>query len=175
MESKLNRWLAPACALALAVALPAGAAAHDPKDHDEESATLRLEVHDEDGNDLHFEVGSSWLGALISAVDIECEVKSDRDTRRMMKSLREQGEGGVYEYVDDDGDEVIARRRKGQLRIESRDDDERAVVDIPWEVAECLLAGIDPPGDLGRRIAAGDVKMKIDVRDDESRVRITLE
>jgi hypothetical protein len=170
------RILAPALALGLGLLLPVAAAAHDPGDHHDDHATLKVHVEGDDGESVHFELGSGWLGALISAVDIECDAEGDADTRRMMKSLREQGEGGLYRFEDDDGDDVVARRRKGQLRIETREDDgERAVVEMPWEVAECLLLGVDPPGDLGHRIAAGDVQMKIDVRDGDGRVRISLD
>jgi len=173
-----RRWLAPVSALVLALALPLAAAAHDPHGKGKDDhATLRVDVEDEDGTRVHFELGSGWLGALISAVDIECDADSDARTRKMMRSLRRQGEGGVYRFRDEDGDDILARRRMGQLRIETRDadDGERAVVEMPWEVAECLISGIDPPGDLGRRIAEGDARMKIDVRDGDGRVRISLD
>ncbi|HSM13380.1 MAG TPA: hypothetical protein VLA66_04875 [Thermoanaerobaculia bacterium] len=171
-----HRILAPALALGLGLALPVAAAAHDPGESHEDHATLKVHVEGEDGESVHFELGSGWLGALISAVDIECDAEGDAETRRMMKSLREQGEGGFYRFEDDDGDDVVARRRKGQLRIETREEDgERAVVEMPWEVAECLLLGVDPPGDLGRRIAAGEAATKSDVRDGDGRVRISLD
>jgi hypothetical protein len=95
----------------------------------------------------------------------------------MMQSLAGQGEGGVYRFVDeDDGDQVVARRSRGALKIESTGGDgERAVVEMPWEVAQCLMLGVEPPGDLGRRIARGDARLRVDVRDRDGRVRVSLD
>ncbi len=98
-----------------------GAAAPPPAERPEESpASLHLEV---DGAttasnvDLH--LSSGWFGALISTASIDCDGDADGDARRMMESLREQGEGGVWKDRDRDGDDVLARRAKGMLKIET--------------------------------------------------------
>ena len=46
---------------------------------------------------------------------------------------------------------------------------------MPWETADCLMGGVAPEGDLGQRIAAGLADLKVDIRDDDSRVRISIE
>lgn len=141
-----------------------------------EPASFSLHVESAEGDEVRIEASSGWLGALIAATDVECEGDADRQTRAMMEDLRRQGEGGFHRYRDeDDGDLVIGRRARGSLKLETRGDDgDRAVVEMPWEVAECLMMGIDPPGDLGRRIARGEAKLSIDVREGDAGDRVTL-
>jgi hypothetical protein len=138
-------------------------------------ATLHIEVEDDDGGSLKLALAAGWLGALIESADIDCEPDGDRRSRAMMVSLRAQGEGGVYEFEAEDGDRVIARRSRGALKLETRGGDgERATIEMPWEAAECLILGVEPPGDLGRRIARGEARLELDAREDGSRVRISL-
>lgn len=141
-----------------------------------EPASFSLHVESAEGDEVRIEASSGWLGALIAAADVECEGDADGQTRAMMEDLRRQGEGGIHRYRDeDDGDLVIGRRARGSLKLETRGDDgDRAVVEMPWEVAECLMMGIDPPGDLGRRIARGEAKLSIDVREGDAGDRVTL-
>jgi hypothetical protein len=141
-----------------------------------EPATFSLHVESAEGEEVRIEATSGWLGALIASADVECEGDSDRQARAMMEDLRRQGEGGVHRYRDeDDGDRVIGRRTRGALKLETRGEDgDVAVVEMPWEVAECLMLGIDPPGDLGRRIARGEAKLAIDVREGDTGDRVTL-
>lgn len=141
-----------------------------------EPASFSLHVESAEGDEVRIEASSGWLGALIAAADVECEGDADRQTRAMMEDLRRQGEGGIHRYRDeDDGDLVIGRRARGSLKLETRGDDgDRAVVEMPWEVAECLMMGIDPPGDLGLRIARGEAKLSIDVREGDAGDRVTL-
>lgn len=167
-------------ALALGAALlilPAGAgAAGDPPPEGGKGA-LHLEVRGDDGDNVDLHLSSGWLGALISTARIDCDADSDGDARRMMESLREQGEGGVWKDRERDGDQVLARRAKGMLKIQSTDGDgDRSYVEMPWEVAECLMLGVEPPGDLGRRLARGEAKFRIQVDDrDGGTVRFALE
>lgn len=162
------------CAFAAvaALALPA-----TPAWAGDDKAEIEVNVEKDGEETLHLQIGSSWLGGLIAAAEIECEASGDRDVRRMMASLREQGEGGVYEYRDpDDGDRVLARRSRGSLKIETYGrNDKRATVEMPWETADCLMGGVAPAGELGDRIARGLADLKIDVRDDDSRVRLRIE
>jgi hypothetical protein len=141
-----------------------------------EPAKFSLHVESAEGDEVRIEASSGWLGALIATADIECDGDADGQSRRMMEDLRRQGEGGFHRYRDeDDGDLVIGRRSRGALKLETRGDDgDRAIVEMPWEVAECLMMGIDPPGDLGRRIARGEAKLSIDVREGDDGDRVTL-
>lgn len=163
--------LALICLAALAAPAVPAAAEENPK------ANLEVNIEKDGKETLHLEIGSSWLGAILAAAEIDCERAHDRDVRRMMDSLRHQGEGGVYEYTDrDDGDRVLARRSRGNLKLETIGrDGERASVEMPWETADCLMGGVAPEGDLGQRIAAGLADLKVDIRDDDSRVRVTIE
>jgi len=156
----------------LALAAPASAGAEK-----ETPPTLRIRVEDDDGSRVNVDLSAGWLGAIVEAADIECEAESDRQARAMMESLDRQGEGGVHRFIDeDDGDQVVARRSRGALKLESTGrDGEVAVVEMPWEVAQCLVMGVEPPGDLGPRIARGDARLRVDVRDRDGRVRVSLD
>jgi hypothetical protein len=171
----------PATAAPLLVAVLAAVAGPALADEAKPAEPVKLSLHVEsaEGDEVRIEASSGWLGALIASADVECEGDSDRQARLMMEDLRRQGEGGIHRYRDeDDGDLVIGRRARGALKLETRGDDgDVAVVEMPWEVAECLLSGIDPPGDLGRRIARGEAKLAIDVREgaDGDRVSLRLE
>jgi hypothetical protein len=110
-----------------------------------------------------------------STADLECDADTDRETRRMARSLDRQGEGGVYEFEDDDGDQVVARRVKGALKIESRDNDgETAKVEMPWPLAECLFLGREPHGGLSRALGDGDFKVRVESSDGD-RVSIDVD
>lgn len=141
-----------------------------------EPASFSLHVESADGDEVRIEASSGWLGALIASADVECDGDADRQTRAMMEDLRRQGEGGFHRYRDeDDGDRVTGRRSRGSLKLETRGDDgDLAVVEMPWEVAECLMMGVEPPGDLGRRISRGEAKLSIDVREGDGGDRVTL-
>lgn len=140
-----------------------------------EPARFSLHVESAEGDEVRIEASSGWLGALIASAGIECADDGDPRARAMMEDLRRQGEGGYHRYRDEDGDVVIGRRSRGALKLETRDDDgDRSIVEMPWEVAECLMLGIDPLGDLGRRIARGEAKFSIDVRESEGGDRVTL-
>lgn len=140
-----------------------------------EPARFSLHVESAEGDEVKIEASTGWLGALIASADIECEGDADARARAMMEDLRRQGEGGYHRYRDEDGDVVVGRRSRGSLKLETRDDDgDRSIVEMPWEVAECLMMGIDPPGDLGRRIARGEAKFSIDVRESDGGDRVTL-
>jgi hypothetical protein len=128
-----------------------------------------------DGDDAKIDVDLSlgWLAAFVDWSDFDCEVDTDRDTRRMAKSLDRQGEGGVYEFEDDDGDRVRARRVDGTLKIESRDaGGEVARVEMPWPLAECLFLGREPAGGLARALERGEFRVRVDGRDGD---RLTID
>jgi hypothetical protein len=161
-------------ALAWTLATGAGAAPGDRAPGD--PGTLKIDVRSEDGSKLKLEVASSWVGAFLDRAEIECTGKTDRRTRQMMESLQAQGEGGVWKGVDRDGDRVHARRSRGMLKLENEDEDgDVSTVEMPWEVARCLFSGVDFDGDLAGRVARGEARFAIDVRDDGDRVQLRIE
>jgi len=171
--------LALAAISILTLALPVVAAAGGEKTSQppaDSQGRFKLQVEGENGDSVRLEFSTGWLGALIESADIECNAEADRDTRKMMATLAAQGEGGIYTYEDSDRDRVVARRSGGALKIEQTQRNGKvSVVEMPWEAAQCLMMGIDPPGDLGRRIARGEAKLKLDVRDEDGRVRISID
>jgi hypothetical protein len=161
------RWIALTL-LATLVAVPALA--------DGEPRRLRIEIDDRDGERIDLEISTGWLGALLEKVDIDCEATDDRRTRRMARHLDNAGEGSRYRYYDQDGDDVLALRRDGRLRLETLSEDgDQAVVEMPWEAAECFLLGRQPEGGIGRLIAREGLRLKVDSRDDDGRVRVWLD
>ncbi len=180
--SERSRWIPTAAPLGLALAAalltaPLAVGAAETTEPESARSSLHLEIRGDDGDNVDLHLSSGWLGAIVAAATFECDGDADRDARRMMESLRGQGEGGVWKERNGDGDRVLARRAKGQLKIETVDDEgERADVEMPWEVAECLMLGIEPAGDLGRRIASGDAKFRVQVRGrDGGTVRLAIE
>lgn len=144
---------------------------------EDRALSLKVDVQGEDGERVSFSISSSGLAGLISHADfdLDCEGADDRQTRRMMALLAEKGEGAIFRGEDDDGDPLVGRRRAGQLLVESRDDDgDRAEIEMPWPLAECLLLGREPEGGLRRALARGDLELRIDARDEGGRVRISI-
>jgi hypothetical protein len=143
----------------------------------ESKARMSIQIETDEGSKVELETGADWLQGLISGADVTCDADHDRSTRKMMSSLTRQGEGGVYHGEDEDGGDFVARRRSGMLRIEKDDDDgERMLVEMPWDVAQCLMAGIEPAGDLGKRLARGEAKLRFETEGESgARVSIRLE
>jgi len=128
-----------------------------------DGSTFHLRVDGDDGGRVDLDLSLGWLAAFVDWADLDCEVDTNSDTRRMARSLDRQGDGGVYEFEDDDGDEVVARRVKGALKIESRDaDGELSKVEMPWPLAECLFLGREPHGGLGRALSRGDIRIRVE-------------
>ena len=133
---------------------------------DDDKSNLRLHIKGEDGGKLDLDLSLGWLASLVDWADIECDTQTDRQTRRMAQSLDRQGEGGVYEFENQDGDDVVARRVKSTLRIESREEHgELSTVEMPWPLAECLFLGREPRGGLAKALADGNFKVRIESSD----------
>lgn len=138
--------------------------------------SFHLEVHSDDGNEVRLELSSGWLSALVSRLDIDCDGSDDRRTRRMAEALDRSGEGGIYEFEDRDGDAVVARRTRGQLILETTErGGDKAVVEMPWPLAECLMLGREPAGGFSRWMSLEGFQLKVDARDGEDRVRIRFD
>lgn len=158
-----------ASCLAAVLAMPLAAHA-DPR------TTLRLEVESDDGEEVRIELASGWLSALARHATIDCDGSDDRRTRRMARTLDRRGEGSVYEFVDSDGDQVVARRARGQLILETTDEDgDRAVVEMPWVLAECWMLGRQPADGLAGLLSDGGLALRIDARDGGDRVHVSLD
>jgi len=159
-------------AAALLLLLPAGAAFAAPSPD-----RIRIHVADEDGEKLDLRIESGWIGALASMVGIECEASGDSRTLRMARRLDRGGEGTSYRFRDHDGDEVLAVRRHGKLRIETRDahDGDTAVVEMPWKVAECFLLGREPEGGIAAFISDEGFDLRVDSGDGYGRVHVHID
>jgi hypothetical protein len=165
MNARPLRLALAAALLALPAALPA-----------DSGPTFRLEVDDDDGEQVRLELSSGWLSALVSRVAFDCDGADDRRTRLMAETLDRRGEGSVYEYEDRDGDEVVARRSRGQLILETRErGGDHAVVEMPWPLAECLMLGREPAGGFARWLEDEGVRLHVDARDGEGRVRVRFD
>jgi len=163
-----KRWILVAAA-ALLVTLPRPSLA-------ESDSRLRLDVESSSGDHVHLDLGTGWLTSLIAAADVTCEGSDDRRTRRMAHELSRQGEGGVYEFRDRDGDAVTARRSRGQLILETRrGDGDRAVVEMPWLLAECTMLGREPEGGLTRYLRREGLSLKVDAHDGGDHVRLSFD
>jgi hypothetical protein len=174
MASPRTRLLVLAGPIALAAVLagPLGAEEKKPP-----GPSLDLRVEDEDGTKVQLRLATGWLSGLVDSIHVDCRTESAPQSRKMMESLDAAGEGAVYSYVDDrDGDRVLGRRARGQLVLETRErDGGGATIEMPWPAARCLMLGIPPEGDFGRRIAEGKVRLRLDVRDHDDRVQIRFE
>jgi hypothetical protein len=141
-----------------------------------EEARLRVDIVGEDGAQVHLDLSAGWLKGWLEFADIDCKAEVDAPTRAMAASLAAQGEGGFYEFDQADGDHVLARRARGELRLEVRDDDrERSVVEMPWTLAECWLLGREPRGGLGRVLARDGLHVRVESHDGADRLRLSLD
>ena len=142
-----------------------------------DDARMSIRIQTDEGARIELETGADWLQGVLASVDVTCEADDEPATRRMMSSLTRLGEGGVYRGEDEDGGELVARRRGGMLRIDKAGEDgERTLVEMPWEVAQCLMAGVEPAGPLGKRLARGEAKLRFETSGEKgAKVSIRLE
>jgi hypothetical protein len=155
--------------LAAALLLLAVPAAAD----DAETTRVEIQVEDDSGERLDLSIASSWLGPLVASLDLECEPTDDPDALRMAKNLDRGGRGSRYRFVDDDGDAVLAVREGDRLTLRTRGrDGESSTVEMPWSFAECFLLGREPKEGL---LAGDGLRLRVDDRDGESRVRIRID
>jgi hypothetical protein len=161
----IRPWIA---AIAGMLALPLAALAAEPR--------LRVDIIGENGGQVHLDLSASWLKSWLEFADVDCKADVDPSTRAMAASLAAQGEGGVYEFDQRDGDHVLARRARGELRLEVREPDrDRSVVEFPWALAECWLLGREPQEGLGRALTRDGFHVRIESHDGEERVRLSLD
>jgi hypothetical protein len=165
MAGKPLRLALAAALLAAPVALAADSA-----------PSFKLEVDGDDGERVRIELSAGWLSTLVRHATFDCEGSDDRRTRQMAEALDRRGEGSVYEFEDRDGDEVVARRSRGQLILETRErDGDQSVVEMPWPLAECWMLGREPAGGFAGWMADEGFTLRVDARDGEGRVRIRFD
>jgi hypothetical protein len=140
---------------ALALALPAEAGAAPE--------SLRILVEGGDGGRVDIELPAGWVTRLLAAATVDCREADDARMRRMAADLERQGEGGVHVFRGRDEREVVGRRVRGALKIETRDDDgERVTVEMPWVLAQCFLLGEPPREGIARALARSGLRVRVD-------------
>ncbi len=130
---------------------------------------VTLDFGDEDGEGFSLTLSGEWLEeAVLDSLGetIDCDRTDDRDTRRMLEHLRDEGEGSSYTMRD--GDETTrARRRNGRLELRKYEDGEAPTrVVMPWAMGECMLGNPGPMRRLG-----DDFEMTIE-KDGEISLRV---
>lgn len=141
----------------------------------DDQGKVTLQIQTDEGTKISLETGAAGLRSLIAGAEVRCDTDRDPETRRMMASLDRQGEGGVYRG-EEDGESYVARRRDGSMRIEkNQGDGGKTVIEMPWEVARCLMEGIQPAGGLGRRLARGEAKLRLEASGEGGSFSIRLE
>lgn len=86
----------------------------------------------------------NWIGALKTAVTLDCDTRTDRATHVMMRSLERQGSRGRYERRDG-AERLVAVHRGERFILEGSAEDGSFKVTMPWRVAQCLFGGQDAP------------------------------
>jgi hypothetical protein len=148
---------------------PAPAAAGGP--------TLRVDIEDEDGEDVHLTVDGGLLGTFIRAmapIDIDCDNDHDPKVRALYLSL-ERGGDGSRGTVWDDETQIDARRTGKFLEMRIHDEDGDIVdLKLPWSLARCVLGGEDlSRKEIDRALSAGAFSIR--VQDEDSNVHVSID
>jgi hypothetical protein len=148
---------------------PAPAAADSP--------TLRVDIDNEDGEDVHLTINGGLLGTFIHAmapIDIDCDDDHDPKVRALYLSL-ERGGDGSRGTVWDDETQIDARRSGKFLEMRIHDEDGDVVdLKLPWSLARCVLGGEDlSRKEIDRALSAG--AFSIHVQDEDSNVHVSID
>ncbi len=141
-----------------------------------DSPTLRIDVDNDHGKDVHLTLNGGLLGTIVEAmapIDIDCDNDHDPKVRALYLSLERGGDGARGTVWDDD--KQIDARRAGQFLVMKirEEDDETVELTIPWSLARCVLGGEDlSRKEIDRAMAAGT--FSIHVEDEDSNVNISL-
>jgi hypothetical protein len=123
---------------------------------------LRLDISDHDDGGLTVTFDGAWvagLAAALAVVDLDCDVTTDPDLGALLRHLEREGEGSRAE-VREDGERLVARRRRGHLEL--------SVVDRRGERAE----------DVTLRDALGAVRaggLRVLVSGEDGSLRVSLD
>ncbi len=142
-----------------------------------DSPTLRIDVEDEHGKDVHLTVNGGLLGTIVRAmapIDIDCDNDHDPKVRKLYLSLERGGDGSRGSVWDDDK-QIDARRAGKFLEMRIRDEDGETVdLTLPWSLARCVLGGESlTRKEIDRAMAAGS--FSIHVQDDDSNVHVSID
>jgi hypothetical protein len=165
-----TRTLLVAALLFTPFALQAAPAAAD-------SPTLRIDIEDEDGDDVHLTLNGGLLGSFIRAmapIDIDCDDDHDPKVRALYLRLERGGDGSRGTVWDDDK-QIDARRAGKFLEMKIRDEDGDTVdLTLPWSLARCVLGGESlSRKEIDRAMAAGS--FAIHVQDEDSNVHVSVD
>jgi hypothetical protein len=161
---------AAASVLTLTLGLPAAASA--------DSGSFRIDVHSDEGDDVHISIGSGFASAMIrtlAPLAIDCDDSADDpEVRRLFREMDRAGELSTG-TLRDDGDLLEARREHGKLELKVTDgeDGEVARISMPWTVARCLLGGEKVSrGELARAFEDGEFEIHVEDGEDEARIDV---
>jgi hypothetical protein len=148
---------------------PAPAAAGTP--------TIRVDIDNKDGEDLHMTFGGGLLGTIVSAmapIDIDCDDDHDPKVRALYISLDKGGDGSRGSVWDDDK-QIDARRAGKLLQMRIRDEDGDTVdLTLPWALARCVLGGEElSRKEIDRALSAGTFSIR--VQDEDSNVHVSID
>jgi len=170
MRTRPARPLLIAALLALPLSLaPTPATAGGP--------TLRIDVDNDHGKDVHMTLAGGLLSSIVEAmapIDIDCDNNHDPKVRALYLSLERGGDGTRGSLWDDDK-QIDARRAGKFLEMKIREDDGDTVeLTLPWSLARCILGGEDlSRQEIDRALAAGS--FSIHVQDEDSNVHVSID
>lgn len=142
-----------------------------------DSPTLRIDVDNDHGKDVHLTVNGGLLGTIVEAmapIDIDCDNDHDPKVRALYLSLERGGDGARGTVWDDD--KQIDARRAGQFLVMKirEEDDDTVELTIPWSLARCVLGGEDlSRKEIDRAMEAGS--FSIHVQDENSNVHVSID
>ncbi len=142
-----------------------------------DSPTIRVDIDNKHGEDLHMTFGGGLLGTIVSAmapIDIDCDDDHDPKVRALYTSLEKGGDGSRGSVWDDD-QQIDARRAGKLLEMRIRDEDGDTVeLTLPWALASCVLGGENlSRKEIDRALAAGTFSIR--VKDEDSNVHVSLD
>lgn len=140
-------------------------------------STLRIDVDNDDGKDLHLTFDGGLLDTVLGAmapIDIDCDKSDDPKVRALYLTLKRGGDGARGSVRDDDK-QIDARRAGKFLEMKIREEDGDTVeLTLPWSLARCVLGGEDlSRKEIDRALAAG--KFSIHVQDEDSKVHVSID
>jgi hypothetical protein len=160
---------------AILVVLTAVALVAAPLEGREPRRTLHVDLEDELDGGLSLTLEGAWLEGLVAAlavVDVGCERTTDPELGALLRHLEREGEGSRAE-MREDGDRVIARRRRGHLEIRVIDaGGERAEVVVPWPLARCFLGRAANLGDALDAVRGAGLHLRVRGEDGSLRIRL---
>jgi len=132
---------------------------------------MTIDIENEDGENISITISSGLVEGIIEGLaenEMDCDVTSSKETLAMLQHLDRGGEGSKYSYLNDEGELIKARRRKGQLEMEVENSGEKnTIISMPWAMGECMM---------GRDVAAYKGKDKLEFKvEQDGGIRIRIE